>query len=168
MSGSCNDCGNVMCLCDSEGDDFEGVLSSGIIISNERYEKLIEEIQKRDTEIVKLKEDNSRFKADNLNLRLILQKLQRDLDRDEHVDGFWMKDLFPEAQEIELLKHEIQKRDELLNTALKHLDMTYKWGLWIYESEDYQEMEDDDEKDNMGSDLDIVCSFLNTNKGSER
>ena len=48
MSGSCNDCGNVMCLCDSEGDDFEGVLSSGIIISNERYEKLIEEIQKRD------------------------------------------------------------------------------------------------------------------------
>lgn len=95
-----------MCLCDSEGDDFEGVLSSGIIIiSNERYEKLIEKIQ---------------------------------------------------------------KRDELLNTALKHLDMAYNWGLWLYESEDYQEMEDDDEKDNMKSDLNIVCSFLNTNKGSEK
>lgn len=64
MSGSCNDCGNVMCLCDSEGDDFEGVLSSGIIISNERYEKLIEEIQKRDELLEQAKpwiENHKRF-----------------------------------------------------------------------------------------------------------
>ena len=71
-------------------------------------------------------------------------------------------------EDMEKAQVEIQKRDELLNTALKHLDMTYKWGLWLYESEDYQEMEDDDERDNMKSDIDIICSFLNTNKGGKR
>ena len=78
------------------------------ISSAERYDK---EIEKRDVEIERLK---ARVKSLGFNNDYV----------EEVEDKNWN------------MGQEIQKRDELLNTALKHLD--------------------------------IVCSFLNTNKGSER
>lgn len=57
------------------------------------------------------------------------------------------------------------KLKEQLKNSLKNLNIAYHWGLYLYESEGYQEMEDEDEKDNMKSDLDIICDFVNSNKG---
>ena len=107
MSGSCNDCGNVMCLCDSEGDDFEGVLSNGIIISNERYEKLIDEIQSRDAEIVRLREELENFAYD-------IQESNIE-NCDECCNG----------ELLALARKEIEKRDaeiELYSNAFKTAD----------------------------------------------
>lgn len=73
-------------------------------------------------ELAKIKKDNSKLKTDNLNLRLIYLKLQRDLDRDEHVDGFWMKDLFPEAQELEQLQEQLKDCEWVLNEISTYAD----------------------------------------------
>lgn len=43
MSGECSDCGNVMCLCDSEGFG-EDVLFSGVMMTREARESLDKKI----------------------------------------------------------------------------------------------------------------------------
>ena len=74
---------------------------------------------------------------------------------------------------ISRLHLQIQDRDqriaelsELARESNKHLIKAYGWGIWLYESEEYQEMEDEDEKENMKDDLDIVCDFLNSEKAT--
>lgn len=105
--------------------------------------KAQEEIDKKHTLLLSITKDKdamlereSNLKIENLNMRHILQKLQKDLDRDEHVDSFWMKDLFPEAQEIE-------KRDKLIEQAKPWMkgmaDRNVKGNLhevWIKEVEE--------------------------------
>lgn len=58
----------------------------------------------------------------------------------------------------------MQKLQEQLDVSIKHLIMAYNWGLHLYESDEFQEMEDEYEKENMKDDLDIVHSFLNKQK----
>lgn len=70
-------------------------------------------------------------------------------------------------RELCKLKEELQATREQLDTVVKYLKISFQWGLYLYESAEFQEMEDDDEKENMKDDLDIVHSFLNKQKYKE-
>jgi len=90
-------------LSDSQIND----VSMGVWMAIQAKDEQIEILKFERVPVEIHEETTKKLRADILRMSTILQKLQRDLDRDEHVDGFWMKDLFPDAQEIE-------KRDKLI------------------------------------------------------
>jgi len=58
MSGYCPDCGNTMCLCDSEGwinDDFP---ANGVMLTHQRYDYFIE----LEKELEELKQENAKLR----------------------------------------------------------------------------------------------------------
>lgn len=85
-------------------------------------------------EIQRLQESIGKLKIGSLKMSKILQKLQSDIDLGEHLDEFWLKDLFPEAQEIE-------KRDKLLE-RVKNNPNKFFWEREIAEQwlKDYEEL----------------------------
>lgn len=68
------------------------------------------------------------------------------------------------SDEIKKLNEKNARLREALDEAIKHLNTSYNWGLFLFESEDYQEMEDEDEKENMKTDLDTVYDFINNSR----
>ncbi len=48
------------------------------------------------------------------DLYLKFGKIQKDINRDEHIDEFWLKDLFPHRQEIEKLRQDLNEAVEII------------------------------------------------------
>ena len=62
---------------------------------------------------------------------------------------------------VELLKDNNSLKEQL-KEAHSHLSMAYRWGLWLFEDENFYDELDEDDRDNMMSDLDTVMKFLNS------